>query len=66
MSSNTKPFDNPDHRRIKEIPAWLESIFWHSRNKEPAARCGEMDSTEVTVLSVEAMGEIGLSKAQAT
>ena len=43
-----------------------QSLFRHSRNKESAARCGEMDSTEVTMLSVETVGKAGLPKAQTT
>jgi len=61
-----RPFSVSDHRRIKEKPAWLESVFWHSRNTEPTARAGEMDPTEVTVLYMEAMGTIRLQEAKAS
>lgn len=37
-----------------------QSLFRHCRNKEPAARSGQMDTAEVTVLCVEAMGQIGI------
>ncbi len=38
MSSNERLFSSSDYHRIKEKPAWLESVFWHSRNTEPTAR----------------------------
>jgi hypothetical protein len=66
MSSNERPFSGSDHRGIKKKPAWLESVFWYSRNKESAARSGEMDTTEVTVLHLEAMGSIRLQEAKAS
>ncbi len=50
---------------ISTIPGG-QSTFWHSRNKAPSARCREMNSMEVTVLSMEAVEEIGLPQAQTT
>lgn len=37
-------------------PAWLESLFRHRRGSEPSARNRQMDTTQATLLPMEAMG----------
>ncbi len=46
---------------LREYPAWLESVLRRRRGAEPSARCRQMDTTQVTLLSMEAMGTSGLS-----
>jgi RNA-directed DNA polymerase len=40
-------------------PAWLESVFRHRRSTEPSARHRQVDTTQVTLLSLETMGSAG-------
>ena len=50
-------------RRLSDIvaelegyPAWLESVLRHRRSAESSARDRQMDTTQITVLYLEAMG----------
>jgi hypothetical protein len=45
---------------VTRHPAWLESVLRCRRSAEPSARCRQMDKTQVTLLSMEAMGTGGL------
>ena len=49
-----------DRGRAERNPAWLESVLRHRRSAESSARHRQMDTTQVTLLHLEAMGPGGL------
>jgi len=46
--------------RAERNPAWLESVFRHCRSAESSARHRQMDTTQITLLPLEAMGPGGI------
>ena len=49
--------------RLERLPAWMESVLRYCRGTEPTARDRQMAAATITLLSLEAMGPLGLPPA---
>ncbi len=54
--SYTRPPFERDRGRAERNPAWMESVLRYCRSDEPSARDRQMDTTQITLLHLEAMG----------